>query len=1405
MTEGTSANGEGGTAKARRSRWRLVAYAAAATVAVVAALAGGLGWYANTPQFAARVHSAVVDVLERTTGGRVEMRSFRWSVRHFSIEVNDLTIHGKEAAGEVPYFHVSHLVLHASILTLLSPKISLTSLSAESPTFHLIVYPDGTTNQPEPRVASHRPLPEALLSMAITRTRVQDGVVMLNDRKIPWEMAAGPIELTMQYAGDPAQYLATLDTRNITFRLKNYSEAHSRLKVSLNLRQDAVKIENLDLETGNSHLIATGEVQDFSAPRWETNLHGSIDARQIGAMTGVDALRDGTAQLSIDAHGSADGTFQVSGHIDMRSGAWEAPWLTLRKVDLRTDIDVNNDTCSLTNFSSVLEDQGRIAGSMVLTHCVGPSEPVVVSGGKGSARSPESLRQRLSPRELLERLHRKFEGEKAKPVERRYQPLQADIEAQVSNVTLPLILAATAPKAEWNIGFTTAASGKVTVHWTGDGNALDVHGDLMLSVPRRTLGLVPVSGPAHADYLGDHRHLVIQDANLHTPATQVHGAGTLDLLEKDLHSSLRLDVVGRDLGEFDRLLTITDLRATPAGAPHALPVKLLDSATFHGVVHGSFFALQAVGHMDSGPFEMVLERARTDDAQEAPPERLLTWDQFHGDVSYAPDRLILRNGELERGNTMIHAGLDLSPDRTAPDTYTYNKQTQVTATLQSTNVSVADVQSVLGTSYPVAGALGVHAHVVGTVDDLEGSGQVELTHGVADGQSIPRAMVVLAAEGHLLEATHIQIATAGGTATGQLSYDDASGSLQGELTGEHFALSQIALLENSHLTPDGTLGFHLQGGGTLSAPVATGAMQIESLTLNGRRMGDVHAETHYQGGTIYLTSRAEVLQARVDMSGRVQLGGKYPAQMDLTFADFNIDPLLRMMTPSGISGQSSLQGKITMSGPLAEPSAIQADAELNSFSATIGNLPIHSQGPISVALRDGKLQLKQVHFLGTDVDLTAGGTIDLLKNAALRLHSEGTVNASLASLANKTLQSSGEVHFVLNVRGTAHQPDMQGRAQFSHINMHLLNITNGLSDMNGTMVFDQDRLVVQQMKGSSGGGVLDVTGFVGFRNGIFADLTVTTQEVRIRYPKGISSSVDAKLRVLGNLDSLLISGNVQMMRFGVDSNIDLTSLAVGGAGVSAPIDPSSPLNRVHLDIHVTSAPELGFQNSFASLAGDVNLRIRGTVENPSVLGRIDITQGSASFAGTTYQLQQGDIVFSNPVTIAPEIDLEASARVQNYDIIITLHGPPSKLEISYRSEPPLTQADVLALLALGRTNEQAAMYGEQQQAGANLTTEALLGGALNAAVSSRVQKLFGVGSVRVDPNFVGTLGESTARITVEEQVGRNLILTFATNVNTTAQQLIQGQLNLTRNVSIIAVRDEANVFSMYLQIRGRHE
>ena len=65
---------------------------------------------------------------------------------------------------------------------------------------------------------------------------------------------------------------------------------------------------------------------------------------------------------------------------------------------------------------------------------------------------------------------------------------------------------------------------------------------------------------------------------------------------------------------------------------------------------------------------------------------------------------------------------------------------------------------------------------------------------------------------------------------------------------------------------------------------------------------------------------------------------------------------------------------------------------------------------------------------------------------------------------------------------------------------------------------------------------------------------------------------------------------------------------------------------------------------------------------PSILGRIEINDGSATFAGTKYQLQRGDIYFTNPVRIDPIIDLDATARVENYDITIGLHGTATQPE-----------------------------------------------------------------------------------------------------------------------------------------------
>jgi translocation and assembly module TamB len=475
------------------------------------------------------------------------------------------------------------------------------------------------------------------------------------------------------------------------------------------------------------------------------------------------------------------------------------------------------------------------------------------------------------------------------------------------------------------------------------------------------------------------------------------------------------------------------------------------------------------------------------------------------------------------------------------------------------------------------------------------------------------------------------------------------------------------------------------------------------------------------------------------------------------------------------------------------------------MAVTVDGVHLVSQGGFHASLANDRIELDPLHVTGEQTDLQAKGTLGIKGDHRLDLSASGTINLKLAETLDSDLTAGGTSTFSLEAHGPLKDPGLQGQIDFQNGSLSLEDLPNGLSQLHGTLEFNQNRLEVKSLTAMTGGGQLSVGGYLAYEHGLFADLTVTGKSMRIRYPEGVSSLADTTLHLQGTQNSLLLSGDVLITRFSISPDLDLAALASQANLVTAVAPPDAPSNHIRLDVHLASSPQLNFQNAFAKLAGNVDLHIRGTLASPSLLGRIAITEGSALLAGTRYELQRGDITFTNPVRIEPSIDLNATARVEDYDITLGLHGTPQKLGVTYRSEPPLPEADVVALLALGRTGNQQRLYTQQQeQEIANPTTDALLGGALNATVSSRVQKLFGAGSVKVDPNYLGALGNSTSRIIVEEQLGRNITLTYATNVNTTGQQLIQAEVAINRHVSLLVARDESGVFSMVVKATRRY-
>src|SRR5207247_4658875 len=129
------------------------------------------------------------------------------------------------------------------------------------------------------------------------------------------------------------------------------------------------------------------------------------------------------------------------------------------------------------------------------------------------------------------------------------------------------------------------------------------------------------------------------------------------------------------------------------------------------------------------------------------------------------------------------------------------------------------------------------------------------------------------------------------------------------------------------------------------------------------------------------------------------------------------------------------------------------------------------------------------------------------------------------------------------------------------------------------------------------------------------------------------------------------------------------------------------------------------------------------------------------------------------------------------------------------------------LLAFGGTTEESAMLQQSSQSAfSQQASNAMLAAALNATLNNRAQRLFGNSRIKIDPQGLETETSPTQNgpaVTIEQQVKDNLTLTYTTNVSQTSQQIIQAEYNVTRNVSVVGVRDQNGVVSFDVRIRQR--
>jgi len=1370
----------------RRARRIWIAAGSLAALALLLALSAIL--VLRSDWFREKVRERILTEVEKATGGRAEIGAFRFDWKQLRAEVDGFVLHGIEPPDGPPLARADAIVVGIKIVSVLKRSVDLRYLDVRRPQVYVILYADGHTNMPAPKVRrAGKGAVETILDLAIGRFSLQNGSFEVSGQgKTPFDAQGRNLRAQFGYDAGGPRYRGQLSIAPAQFQWGGYRPVPLEVSLALDVEKNRVRIDSGRVATGQSQAEFSGAIDSL------TDFSGAFQYKvraSLGEVTRTFGWRlqlDGPVTLAGKASFRGTSVYQASGALHTAGLVFVPdPHFLLR--DLRLDGAFSIDPRRIS--ASGIRIEGLAMAALTGTGTV--LEPFPVSGRIETV----VLRQKTLDASgiHIDTLDGAFEG-KTQIADLQHVHVEGDVAG--FNVR-KLMRVYNGQSVPWD----AAASGPMQLSVTfGNPSTLQIAGRMAIS-PAGTGA--PVRGSIEATYDATGETLDLGTSSLTLPSTRLDFSGVLG-------RKLRVHADSRNL---DDVLPAFDIQS--------LPVKLQSGeAVFDGAIAGKLDAPHIAGH---GHATNVVWSGRT-------------FQALSGDIELSSAGLAVHNGSVQQGALRVQgAGFlgmrDWKVEDSSPVSFAGSIRNAPAAEL----LAIADIKNV-----PVEGTVGTDAKIAGTIGAPRIEATVTATKGALGGEPFDRFTGTLDYSGTTVELAHAQLAAGDKSVTLEAHYqhlagDFGNGQLRFQADSNAMPLAQFQIVSKDYPGISGTAELH--GSGVVDiAPAKPGQPGFRLIGLNGTLAGRGLRinDQPLRDGTLTATTKGSELAAHFDSElagsgiqgdGKWSLTDDYPGSVQLSFNRLDLERLRAWLRgkrpPGGMQLTGSAEGTLSIAGPALKPDLWKAQLRIPSLVAGPGAdlaaegnaLTLHNPEPIVVNMERNVVKIESARLVGRATDLSLSGTINLQQKNALDLRVNGRLD--LASLRDFTqdIYGSGSIETGVTIRGPFAQPQVAGRLDIKDATLNLAELPVVVSKTNGVILFDGSRATIQSLSGESGGGTVTLSGFAGYGgDALVFRLHATAHELRVRYPEDFSTVADASLSLTGASDSSTLSGRVTVLRTGFNPRSDFSSiLAKSAEPVRTPSAQTGLLANMHFDVEIDSAPDITFQSSLAQgLQAEASLRLRGTGTNPSLLGRINITGGQLVFFGTPFTVNQGSIAFYNPVKIEPVLNMDLDTKARGIDVILNISGPINKLNLTPRSDPPMPFSDIVALLATGRspTSDYATLMSgpaspqSMQQMGA----QALLGEAIASPVTGRLQRFFGVTRLKIDPTLTGLTGVENnpqARLTIEQQVTPEITFTYITDVTSADPLVIQVEWSFSRHWSAVALRDENGLVGLNFVYKRR--
>ncbi len=781
-------------------------------------------------------------------------------------------------------------------------------------------------------------------------------------------------------------------------------------------------------------------------------------------------------------------------------------------------------------------------------------------------------------------------------------------------------------------------------------------------------------------------------------------------------------------------------------------------------------------------------------------------DALAAQADFRPPYLQLRGASIRRGIQAVEGDIDLEladPEQVSSFGFRGAVRQVSMESLRDFGADTANLGGEFSGSGSVRYAKGA----------WEGEGDIRIDEGLYKGESFDllRAKVQFRDQRLRLQGVEGQRGTAHATADG--SIDIQRRFLDLNIRLKNLSLADVPLVRKRNLPVHGLASAAGSFKGSFDDPSFDGTVELNSLQYNSYNLGNGKGSIRFESKTVQSLIQIRSEYGSLAIQARVSTEPDYAGAVNLEFDNLEIRKILAEKIPSYLKDVSTaLKGTVGIEGRFSDPSTIRIRGEVDGAHFKVQDYELRNAGRIRFAATHRNLRIESVQFVGAGTSLVLSGDIPFgdaphpfADAPQLDLNLNGRLNLRLLNGFDKKFQMGGAATLNIRASGAKQNPQIIGRASFLDARLDHVDLPFQFTGLQGDMVFSRNLVRFENVRGASASGTMQVSGILEHRNAVIQsiNMSISLRNARLPYPKDFRSIAHADLVLNGTGDVQILSGDINVIRAEYVRSFNLLEQLAGGSTIqSGPLTTEPLLRGLRLNVEIHSENGLLIDNELTRLQGSLRLTLRGTPAYPSLTGRVEANEGTIYFRGSRFEISHAYADFIDRNRINPILEIRAEADVKTYRLILDAIGDLEHLNLNITSDPQMSTVEILALLTTGKTDTDTANTQRRSEM-VGVSAVSVLSENLTGVIGKRVQRIFGLESFRVDPFLAGAENDPTARITISERISKDLVVTFSRNLTTNQDQIVVIEYDVTKNLSLVATRDEDGKYGLDFRFRKR--